>query len=91
VSDLPIPDPWWVTLINLIKKFIEDNWSGLAMILWGYEEKKIEGAKQAQKTAELDKALAEDEVKIRRIYSGKSDTDILKEFGAKPPSDSDSD
>jgi hypothetical protein len=59
------------------------------MVLWDYEEKKIDGAKTQQQTAELDRDLAKNEAEIRRTYSGKSDADILKEFGSKPTDDTD--
>jgi hypothetical protein len=72
-------DPWWVTFLTWLEKTIKENWSGLAVIIYGYEEKKIDAAKQEQKTAELKEKLAEDEIKIRKDASTKSDDDIIKE------------
>lgn len=72
-------DPWWVTFLAWLEKTIKENWSGLAMIIYGYEEKKIDAAKQEQKTAELKEKLAEDEINTRKASSDKSDDDIIKE------------
>jgi hypothetical protein len=56
-------NPWWISVLTWVETVIKDNWSGLAMILYGYEEKKIDAAKQEEKTAELKEKLAEDENK----------------------------
>jgi hypothetical protein len=76
----PIPpvSPW-IAILQWIEKTIKDNWSGLAVILYGYEEKKIDAAKQQQKTAQLQEKLAEDENTIRKDASSKSDLDIISD------------
>ncbi len=71
--------PWWVAFLAWVEKVIKENWSGIAVLIYGYEEKKIDAAKQEQKTAELKEKLAEDESKIRRDASTKSDDDIINE------------
>jgi hypothetical protein len=76
--------PWWVVFLAWVEKTIKENWSGIAVLIYGYEEKKIDTAKQEQKTAELKEKLAEDESNIRRDASTKSDDDIIREqLGSK--------
>ena len=81
--------PWWVVLLAAIEKFIKDNWSGLAVILYGYEKQKVDAAKQNQQTAELKEKLIEDENKILKVDSGKSDDDIIREQLERDESESD--
>lgn len=84
MADPIIPQPWWIVLLEWIEKTIVQNWSGLAVLLYGYEEKKIDAAKQEEKTAELKEKLAEDEIAIRKAASVKSDDDVISEqLGAK--------
>jgi phosphoglucomutase len=76
---------WWIVFLTWLKNFIKKNWSGLAVMFYDYEEKKIDAAKQEQKTAELKEKLAQDETNIRKTDSLKSDDDIIKdELGSKP-------
>lgn len=69
----------WLAFLDWLEKLIKDNWSGLAVLLYSYEEKKIDAAKQEQKTAQLKEKLAEDENVIRKDAAGKSDDDIINE------------
>lgn len=69
----------WLAFLEWLEKVIKENWSGLAVLLYGYEEKKIDAAKQVQKTAELKEKLAVDETNIRKADSLKSDDDIISE------------
>lgn len=72
------PNPW-VAFLTWFEKFLKDNWSGIAVLFYGYEEKKIDAAKQVQKTATLMEKLATDENTIRKVDSLKSDDDIIRE------------
>jgi hypothetical protein len=79
----------WLVFLDWLEKIIKENWSGFAALLYGYEEKKIDAAKQEQKTAELKEKLAEDENTIRKNASGKSSDDIIREslgISTKPKS-----
>lgn len=76
----------WLAFLEWIEKLIKDNWSGLAVLLYGYEEKKIDAAKQVQKTAELKEKLAEDENQIRKDAALESDDDIINSSLGKPKS-----
>lgn len=75
--------PWWVSLLDWVEKFIKDNWSGLAVLLYDYEEQKVDAAKQELETAQLKEKLATDENEIRKSYAGKSATDIIDEEYSK--------
>jgi hypothetical protein len=75
----PISQSPWLAFLDWLEKVIKENWSGLAVLLYGYEEKKIDAAKQEQKTAELKEKLAEDENAIREAVSCKSDDDIISD------------
>lgn len=75
----PINPPWWTGILAALEIFIKDNWSGLAMILYGYEENKVGAAKQKQKTAELKEKLAENENEVLKANAGKSDLDVITE------------
>lgn len=87
MSDVTPPTkPWYIALLEWLAQTVKDNWSGLAVLLWTHEEKKVEGAKQDLKTAQLQQTEAQNENKILKEYAGKSDADILDEFG-KGPSD----
>jgi cell division protein FtsB len=85
----PVPSPWWVPVLAALEKFIKDNWSGLAVILYSYEEQKVDHAKQEEKTAELKEKLAENESEIRKANSGKSALDIIDEQLKRSKSGSD--
>jgi hypothetical protein len=75
----PLPTPWWVPVLAALEKFIKDNWSGLAVILYNYEEQKVDSARQVEKTAELKEKLAENEIEIRKANAGKSALDLIDE------------
>lgn len=75
----PINPPWWTKILAALEKVIKDNWSGLAMILYNYEENKVGAAKQKQKTAELKEKLVENENEVLKANAGKSDLDIISE------------
>jgi hypothetical protein len=66
---------WLTNLLQILQKFIEDNWSGLAVLLWNYEEQKIDTVEQQQKTEQLKATLVQNE------------NDTLKEFASKPDDD----
>jgi hypothetical protein len=83
---LPDLKPWWVTLLDWVEKFIKDNWSGLAVMLYDYEEKKVDTAKQELQTAQLKEKLATDENEIRKNAGNESATDIINEELGKPKS-----
>jgi hypothetical protein len=79
----------WLAFLEWLEKFLKENWSGLAVLLYDYEEKKIDAAKQEQITAQLNEKLATDENTIRKAASVKSDDDIIREqlgLGPKPKS-----
>ena len=76
----------WLAFLEWLDKLIKDNWSGLAVMLYGYEEKKIDAAKQEQKTAALKENLAEDEIAIRKASSDESPIDIINDELGKPKS-----
>lgn len=89
MADPTSPTPWWQAFLDELEKFIKDNWSGLAVLLYDYEEQKIDAAKQNQKTAELKEKLAEDETKIREAAADKSDDAVISEqLGTKSTDDS---
>jgi hypothetical protein len=76
----------WVAFFEWLEKFLKDNWSGLAVMLYGYEEKKVDAAKQEQKTALLKESLAENETNIRKEFADKSDDAIIEsELGPTKP------
>ena len=76
----------WLAFLDWLEKIIKENWSGLAVILYGYEEKKIDAAKQEQKTAELKEKLATDENTIRKNDSDRSDDSVIgEELGRRTP------
>lgn len=78
--------PWYIQLADWLEQFIKDNWSGLAVILYDYEEKKVDTAKQAQLNAELKEKLATDENEIRKADALKSADDIIREELGRPKS-----
>jgi hypothetical protein len=81
MSSDPVPQSPWIVFLTWLERVVKENWSGLAMILWGYEEKKVEGAKQETETAKLNEALVENENQVLKEFAGKSDSDILHQFG----------
>jgi hypothetical protein len=86
MSDPINPQNWWVAFLEWLEKVIKENWSGLAVLFYSYEEKKIDSAKQEEKTAELKEKMAENENAIREDAASKSDDDIIAEqlsYGSK--------
>ena len=51
------------------------------MWAWGYEEKKVDAAKQAGITATLKQTEAKNENDVLKENAGLSDDDIIKKFG----------
>lgn len=80
------PTNSWLNFLTWLENLIKDNWSGLAVLLYDYEEKKIDAAKQMQKTAELNEKLAVDETTIRKADALLSDDDIIANELKKPKS-----
>lgn len=77
--------PWWVNALQWIEDFIKRNWSGLAVLLYDYEQKKLDAAQQQTKDAELKEKLAEDENAIRKDAASKSSADIIRESLSSKP------
>lgn len=76
-----LPKTPLVQVLEWLEQFLRNNWSGLAVLLWGYEERKVDAAKQAQADAVLKQKEAENESAVLKKYDGMSDADVLHKFG----------
>lgn len=78
--------PWYINILEWIEQAVKNNWPALGLLLWGVEEKRVDSAKQAEKTAELKEKLVENENEILKDNAGLSDDDIINKFasGNKP-------
>lgn len=87
MADPTSPIPWWVTFLEWLETTVKKNWSGLAVLFYEYEADKIDAAKQAQKSAELNQKMAENEITIRKDAATKSVDDIIDDtLSGKPKS-----
>lgn len=77
--------------IQALFQTLKDNWSGIAAFFLQYEERKIDSAKQAQKTAELQLEEAQNEAAIRKKYDGLDDNTVISEIVSPVVSKPDSD
>lgn len=64
--------------LKAFKKFIEQVAPALAVILWNYEEAKIEDAKDETKEEQLELTLELNHEKVDQENSGKSDLSIIE-------------
>lgn len=66
-------------LLAWIKALIEELAPAIAVMLWNYEERKIEEANHKAMNAELKLQLEKNHDKVDAKYADKSDVDILND------------
>jgi len=64
-------------LVQILQKFVQQYWPGLAMALWNYEEAKVDAAEQKQKLAELKLKEMKNEMEVKESVAGLSDDAII--------------
>ena len=70
---------WLTDLLGIIQKFIEDNWSGLAVLLWGYEEGKIAKEQSATRELQTELQIEKNHEAVDEKYSGVADVDVVRD------------
>lgn len=73
----------WQILVSLLQDivtFAEKNWSGLAVLFWNYEERKIDERRSNEERLELEKKTLQNELDTRKKYADMPSSDIVRHF-----------
>lgn len=77
------PKTIWERLVEVITSIInlaKSNWSGLAMLFWDYEERKILNEKIKADEIKLNEELKSNEIESLKKYNNIPDSVIIMSF-----------
>src|SRR5579884_2404874 len=72
----------WSLIVSILGdawKFAQDNMSALGLLLWNFEEARVQSAKAAADKAQTDLQVEKNHESVDQKYSGKSDADIVND------------